>query len=75
LRQELQPHGIKVSAIEPAAVKTQFAMNRGRDDAYYEHDDRLLTAESVANTVLFLATTDSVTRIPEIQMVSLGEPL
>ncbi len=75
LRKELQPHGIKVSAIEPAAVKTNFAMARGRDEEFYSHDDFFLTAEDVAHVVLFLATQSPGARTPELQMVSLGEPL
>jgi len=75
LRRELQPQGIKVSVIEPAAVKTQFAMGRGRDAEFYADDTRFLTAEDVAQAVLFLVTQAPGTRIPEMQMISLGEPL
>lgn len=75
LRRELQPHGIKVAAIEPAAVKTNFAINRGRDAEFYSQDGYFLTAEDVANAVVFLATQSPGSRVPELQMVSLGEPL
>ncbi|MDR3070159.1 MAG: SDR family oxidoreductase [Propionibacteriaceae bacterium] len=75
LRRELQPHGIKVSAICPAAVKTNFAYNRGRDDEFYSHDDYFLRAEDVADVVCFLATGHPGARLPEISMMSVGEAL
>ncbi|MCB2801596.1 SDR family oxidoreductase, partial [Listeria monocytogenes] len=37
LRRELQPHGIKVGVINPAAVRTKFALGRGRDAEALTH--------------------------------------
>jgi NADP-dependent 3-hydroxy acid dehydrogenase YdfG len=75
LRRELQPHGIKVSVICPAAVRTGFAVGRGRDDELLSHEERYLRAEDVANMVVFMATQDSGSRITEVGMMSLGEAL
>ena len=75
LRRELQPHGIKVGVICPAAVRTNFALGRGRDEEFLSHEDYFLRAEDVAKTVLFMAAQDKGSRITEVGMISLGEAL
>ncbi len=75
LRRELQPFGIKVSVICPAAVKTRFAYGRGRDDEFLSQEGFFLDVNDVADTVRFLATQDPNVRIPELGIMSLGEPL
>lgn len=75
LRRELQPYGIKVSVICPAAVRTGFAVGRGRDDELLSHEEHFLRAEDVADTVVFMATQDGGSRITEVGMISLGEAL
>jgi NADP-dependent 3-hydroxy acid dehydrogenase YdfG len=75
LRRELQPHGIKVGVICPAAVRTNFALGRGRDEEFLSHADYFLRAEDVAGTVLFMATQEAGSRVTEVGMISLGEAL
>ncbi len=75
LRRELQPHGIAVSVICPAAVKTKFAYGRGRDAEFLSHDEFFLTAEDIADTIVFLATREQRVRIPELGIMSIGEAL
>jgi len=75
LRRELQPHGIKVGVICPAAVRTKFALGRGRDEGLLSQADHFLRAEDVAATVVFMATQDSGSRVTEVGMMSLGEAL
>lgn len=75
LRRELQPHGVKVGVICPAAVRTNFAVGRGRDEEFLSHEDYFLRAEDVARTVLFMAMQDKGSRITEVGMISLGEAL
>ncbi|WP_448058870.1 SDR family oxidoreductase [Cellulomonas hominis] len=75
LRRELQPHGIKVGVICPAAVRTNFAVGRGRDEEMLTRTDYFLRAEDVAGAVLFMATQDPGSRVTEVGMMSLGEAL
>lgn len=75
LRRELQPHGIKVGVIYPAAVRTNFAVGHGRDEASLANESLFLRAEDIAAAVLFMAMQDSGSRVIDIGMVSLGESL
>lgn len=75
LRRELQPHGIKVGLVCPAAVRTNFALGRGRDEEFLSQTDHFLSAEDVAATVLFMAMQGEGSRITEVGMMSLGEAL
>lgn len=50
LDRELRPHGVRVTTICPAAVKTEFAMGRGRSPEMPDLD-RMLQAEDVAAAV------------------------
>jgi 3-oxoacyl-[acyl-carrier protein] reductase len=50
LDRELRPHGVRVTTICPAAVKTEFAMGRGRSPEMPDLDRRL-QAEDVAAAV------------------------
>lgn len=74
LRLELAPHGIKVAVLCPAAVKTDFARGRGRS---YEEmsDSEFLTADDVADAVLFVAGQSPGARASELSLIALGEPL
>lgn len=74
LRQELQPFGIKVSAICPAGVRTQFALGRGRTPESYAASG-FLEAEDVADAVLFAACQPPRARMGEISLISINEPL
>lgn len=75
LRRELQPHGIKVGVVLPAAVRTGFAVGRGRSDELLAQKDYFLHAEDVAETVVFMAAQDKGSRITEVGMISMGEAL
>ncbi|MBK8462032.1 MAG: SDR family oxidoreductase [Nigerium sp.] len=74
LRLELAPHGIKVAVLCPAAVKTDFARGRGRP---YEKmgDAEFLTADDIADAVLFVAGQNPGARASEISLIALGESL
>jgi 3-oxoacyl-[acyl-carrier protein] reductase len=75
LRRELQPHGIKVGVICPAAVLTEFAHGRGRDDEFLANKPFFLSAEDLADAILFMATQSPNSRVTELAMISLGEAL
>ncbi|MDR2619776.1 MAG: SDR family oxidoreductase [Propionibacteriaceae bacterium] len=75
LRRELQPHGIKVGVVCPAAVLTEFAHGRGRDDEFLSHTDYFLAATDLAAAILFMATQSPNSRVTEMALISLGEAL
>ncbi|MDO8106521.1 SDR family oxidoreductase [Isoptericola sp. b441] len=75
LRRELQPHGIKVGVICPAAVRTSFALGRGRDEESLLHEEHFLSAKDVASAIVFMAAQDKGARVTEVSMISLGEAL
>jgi NADP-dependent 3-hydroxy acid dehydrogenase YdfG len=74
LDKELRPHGIKVGAICPGGVKTEFAIGKGRTEAGVEQSG-MLEAEDVAQTVLFACTQSQSSRIIQIQMRTMAEGL
>jgi 3-oxoacyl-[acyl-carrier protein] reductase len=74
LRQELQPFGIKVSAICPAAVKTEFALGRGRTQEWVAASGAL-EAEDVADAVLFAACQAPWARMGDMSLISVNEAL
>lgn len=74
LRQELQPFGIKVGAICPAGVKTDFALGRGRTPESVAKSG-FLEPEDVAEAVLFAACQSPHARMVEIGLISLNEAL
>ena len=67
LDKELRPHGIKVGAICPGGVKTEFALGKGRTEKSVA-ESGMLEADDVAQAVLFACTQSSGSRIIEIQM-------
>jgi 3-oxoacyl-[acyl-carrier protein] reductase len=74
LDKELHPFGIKVGAICPGGVKTEFAIGTGRtSDAVASSG--MLEPEDVAEAVLLACTQASGSRIIEIQMRPMSEPL
>lgn len=75
LRRELQPHGIKVGVICPAAVLTNFAVGHGRDEESLSKVSSFLRAEDVAAGVLFMAMQPPGSRVTDMGMISLGEAL
>jgi len=74
LDKELRPHGIKVGVICPGGVQTEFALGKGRTEESVA-ESGMLTPEDVAGTVLLACTQSARSRIIEIQMRTMAEPL
>lgn len=74
LDKELRPHGIKVGAICPGGVKTEFALGKGRTEESVSASG-MLDPEDVAGVVLMACTQSPRSRIIEVQMRTMDEPL
>ncbi len=74
LDRELRPHGIKVGVVCPGGVKTEFAIGTGRTEEGVSASD-MLEAEDVAAAALLIATQPGRSRIAEIRMRPMIEPL
>jgi len=74
LDKELRPHGIKVGAICPGGVKTEFALGKGRTEQAVA-DSGMLDPEDVAGVILMACTQSPHSRIIEVQMRTMDEPL
>jgi NADP-dependent 3-hydroxy acid dehydrogenase YdfG len=74
LDKELHPFGIKVGVICPGGVKTEFAIGTGRTIDGVASSG-MLEPEFVAEAVLLACTQASGSRIIEIQMRPMSEPL
>jgi len=74
LDKELRPYGIKVGTINPGGVKTEFALGKGRTELGVEQSD-MLDADDVAQAILFACTRPKLSRIIQIQMRTMAEPL
>lgn len=74
LDKELRPHGIKVGAICPGGVKTEFAIGRGRTEEGVAKST-MLEASDVAAAVLLACTQSPGSRIIELQMRTMSESL
>ncbi|HSB02369.1 MAG TPA: SDR family oxidoreductase [Anaerolineales bacterium] len=74
LDKELRPHGIKVGAICPGGVKTEFALGKGRTEQGVAASG-MLDPEDVAGVVLMACTQSPQSRIIEVQMRTMDEPL
>src|SRR5258708_7726483 len=74
LDKELHPYGIKVGVICPGGVKTEFALGKGRTEESVAQSG-MLDPEDVAGVVLLACTQSSHSRIIEIQMRPMVEPL
>jgi len=74
LDKELRPHGIKVGLICPGGVKTEFAIGKGRTEKGVA-ESNMLTPQDVAAAVLLACTQSAGSRIIEIQMRTMDEPL
>lgn len=74
LDKELRPHGIKVGAICPGGVKTEFALGKGRTEKGVAQSD-MLEPEDVAGAILLACTQSAGSRIIEVQMRTMGESL
>jgi len=74
LDRELRESGIKVGAICPGGVKTEFALGKGRN-AKDVKASGMLEPEDVAGVVLLACTQSPQSRIIEVQMRTMAEPL
>jgi 3-oxoacyl-[acyl-carrier protein] reductase len=74
LDKELRPHGIKVGAICPGGVKTEFALGKGRTEESVAASG-MLDPQDVAGVVLMACTQSPRSRIIEVQMRTMDEPL
>jgi len=74
LDKELRPHGIKVGAICPGGTKTEFALGKGRTVESVAQSG-MLAPEDVAGAVLLACTQSAKSRIIEIKMRTMDEPL
>jgi NADP-dependent 3-hydroxy acid dehydrogenase YdfG len=74
LDRELRESGIKVGAICPGGVKTEFAIGKGRTEQSVKASN-MLDAEDVAGVVLMACTQSPQSRIIEVQMRTMAEGL
>lgn len=74
LDKELRPHGIKVGLICPGGVKTEFALGKGRTEKSVA-ESGMLDPRDVAGAVLLACTQSAGSRIIEVQMRTMDEPL
>jgi NAD(P)-dependent dehydrogenase (short-subunit alcohol dehydrogenase family) len=74
LDKELRPHGIKVGAICPGGVKTEFALGKGRTEESVAASG-MLDPEDVAGVILMACTQSPGSRIIEVQMRTMNESL
>lgn len=74
LDRELRESGIKVGAICPGGVKTEFALGKGRTPESVAASE-MLEPEDVAAVVLMACTQSAHSRIIEVQMRTMGEAL
>jgi 3-oxoacyl-[acyl-carrier protein] reductase len=74
LDKELRAYGIKVGAICPGGVKTEFALGKGRTEEGVAVSD-MLDPEDVAGVVLMACTQSPRSRIIEVRMRTMAETL
>jgi 3-oxoacyl-[acyl-carrier protein] reductase len=74
LDRELRESGIKVGAICPGGVKTEFALGKGRTEKGVEQSG-MLEPEDVAGVILMACTQSPKSRIIEVQMRTMAESL
>ena len=74
LDKELRPHGIKVGAICPGGTKTEFALGKGRTVESVSKSG-MLEPDDVASAILLACTQSTKSRIIEIKMRTMDEPL
>ena len=74
LDKEFREKGIKSCAFCPGAGITEFAIGHGRTEEQMANSG-MLTAEDVANALLFVCTQSERARIMEIRLRAMNEPL
>ncbi len=70
---ELRKHGIKVGAICPGGVKTEFAVGKGRTEEGVKNSYMMEPAE-VADTIVFACSQPRNARILQMTVRHMGEP-
>lgn len=68
---ELRRHGIKVGAICPGGVKTEFAMGHGRTEEYVRNS-HMMQPQEVAETIVFACLQPANVRIPQMIVRHMG---
>lgn len=71
IEQELRPFGIKVCALCPGGMKTEFAVGHGRDAATVAQS-RMMEPEDVAQSILFACMQPKGARIPQMVVRHMG---
>ena len=71
IEQELRPFGIKVCALCPGGMKTEFAVGHGRDAAIVAQS-RMMDPEEVAQSIVFACMQPSGARIPQMVVRHMG---
>jgi short-subunit dehydrogenase len=74
LDRELRPSGIKAGVICPGGVKTEFALGKGRTEQSVRESE-MLDPEDVAAVVLMSCTQSPKSRIIEVRMRTMAEPI
>lgn len=74
LDKELRPHGIKVGAICPGGIKTEFALGKGRTEQSVAQSG-MLDPQDVAGVILLACTQSPHARTIEVQMRTMDESL
>ena len=74
LDKELRTRGIKVGVVCPGGVKTEFALGQGRTEESVAQSG-MLEPEDVADVVVLACTQSPGSRIIEVQMRTMAEPL
>ena len=70
---ELRKHGIKVGAICPGGVKTEFAIGRGRTEASVR-SSYMMEPREVADAIVFACSQGPNSRILQMTVRHMGEP-
>jgi NADP-dependent 3-hydroxy acid dehydrogenase YdfG len=68
---ELRKHGIKVGAICPGGIKTEFALGRGRTEDYVRNS-HMMEPQEVAEAILFACLQPPNVRIPQMTIRHMG---
>jgi NADP-dependent 3-hydroxy acid dehydrogenase YdfG len=68
---ELRKHGIKVGAICPGGVKTEFALGHGRTEDYVRNS-HMMQPQEVAETIVFACLQPANVRIPQMIVRHMG---
>jgi len=68
---ELRPHGIKVTALCPGGIKTEFAVGHGRTEESVAQS-RMMDAPELAETIVFTCSLPPNLRVPQMTVRHMG---